>query len=89
MAERFAPRRLCGSHSAPTEPSERILGSPVYLRQDVCAALPRKHFVFGVSPNTGGFATLATINDGALLLIEGELAFRLVLQAEKTEGLYP
>ena len=67
-------------------PPERVLGSPVYLRQDVCAALPRKHFVFGVPPNTGGCAALATINDGASLLIEGELAFRLVYMPKRLRG---
>lgn len=65
---------LAAAPSAPTALSERVLGSPVYLRQDVCAALPHKHFVFGGTPNTGGYAALVTINDGASPLIEGELA---------------
>ena len=65
-----------------------VLGSPVYLRQDVCAALPHKHFVFGGTPNTGGYAALVAINDGASLLIEGELA-RLSVFKGVTEGLYP
>ena len=83
MTERILSRPTVGKRSA-------VLGSPVYLRQDVCAALPRKHFVFGVPPNTGGCAALATINDGASLLIEGELSrlsvFEGVTEGEITRG---
>ena len=38
--------------------------------------------VWRFAPNTGGIAALATINDGALLLIEGELDF-CALRAQK------
>ena len=41
--------------------------------------------VWRFAPNIGGVAALATINDGASLLIEGEVAKPKVL----TEGLYP
>ncbi len=49
------------------------LGSPVYLKQECLRRFAAKTFcVWRFTPNTGGFAALATINDGASLLIEGE-----------------
>ena len=61
---RFAPLRL-----------RAALGSPVYLKQECLRRLAAKTFCdWCFAPTAGGFAALATINDGASLLIEGEVA---------------
>ena len=44
--------------------------------------------VWRFAPNTGGVAALATINDGALLLIEGELDFVAAKRQQKTERIF-
>ena len=65
----------CAPVQAPQPPNESELGSPVYLKQECLRRLAAKTFCdWCFAPTAGGFTALATINDGALLLIEGELS---------------
>ena len=74
------PPRLCGAN----------LGSPVYLKQECLRRFAAKTFCdWCFAPTAGGFTALATINDGASLLIEGELDFRLVYKPKRLRGCIP